>query len=119
MSERESCLDQIQKVSPKKGDLLVVTCPSPLTMEQRKRMTDSLAPMADRMDVQVLVLDGGATAQLQPGIQGLLDEQKKQTAILERMAEQQSLLIQALAEDQGEQDPDAPPLTYMDGTPCR
>ncbi|QHB00515.1 hypothetical protein FXO12_00300 [Pseudomonas sp. J380] len=67
----------------------------------------------------MLVLDGGATAQLQPGIQGLLDEQKKQTAILKRMAEQQSLLIQALAEDQGEQDPDARPLTYMDGTPCR
>ncbi|MEB0192495.1 hypothetical protein QN411_14420 [Pseudomonas sp. CCI1.1] len=58
------------------------------------------------------------TASLQPGIQGLLDEQKKQTAILERMAEQQGLLIQALAEDQVEQGPDARSLTYMDGTPC-
>lgn len=111
--------EQMEKLSPNKGDLLVVTCPSPLTMEQRKRMADSLAPMADRMGVQMLVLDGGATAQLQPGIQGLLDEQKKQTAILERMAEQQSLLIQALAEDQADQDPDARPLTYMDGKPCR
>lgn len=51
-------------------------------------------------------------------LQAILDEQKKQTAILERMASQQALLIQALAEDQG-QDPDAMPLTYMDGTPCR
>ncbi|WP_054917193.1 hypothetical protein [Pseudomonas sp. NBRC 111138] len=119
MSEQENYSDQSQKVSPKKGDLLVVTTPHPLTAEQRKRMADSLAPVADRMGVQMLVLDGGATAQLQPGIQGLLDEQKKQTAILERMAEQQSLLIQALAEDQGEHDPDARPLTYMDGTPCR
>lgn len=49
----------------------------------------------------------------------ILSEQTKQTAILERMAEQQSLLIQALAEDQSEQDPDAQPATYMDGTPCR
>ena len=48
----------------------------------------------------------------------MLSELKKQTAILERMAEQQGLLIQALADDQGE-DPDAPPLTYMDGSPCR
>lgn len=48
----------------------------------------------------------------------MLAEMRKQTAILERMERQQSLLIQALAEDQGE-DPDAPPSTYMDGTPCR
>lgn len=51
-------------------------------------------------------------------LQALLDEQKRQTAILERMEKQQSLLIQALAEEQG-QDPDAPAMTYMDGTPCR
>lgn len=48
----------------------------------------------------------------------VLTEQKQQTAILNRMAEQQLLLIQALADDDGE-DPDATPLTYMDGTPCR
>ncbi|AZF09553.1 hypothetical protein C4J93_1339 [Pseudomonas sp. R2-37-08W] len=48
----------------------------------------------------------------------MLAEMRKQTAILERMERQQDLLIQALAEDQGE-DPDAPPSTYMDGTPCR
>jgi hypothetical protein len=48
----------------------------------------------------------------------MLAEMRKQTAILERMERQQSLLIQALAEDQGE-DPDAPPSIYMDGTPCR
>jgi hypothetical protein len=48
----------------------------------------------------------------------VLTEQKQQTAILNRMAEQQLLLIQALADEDGE-DPDAMPLTYMDGTPCR
>jgi hypothetical protein len=48
----------------------------------------------------------------------VLAEQKQQTAILNRMAEQQLLLIQALADD-GDEDPDAVPLTYMDGTPCR
>lgn len=49
-------------------------------------------------------------------LQDSLEEQKKQTAILERMERHQSILIQALAE---EQDPDAPPSTYMDGRPCR
>jgi hypothetical protein len=48
----------------------------------------------------------------------ILSEQKKQTAILERMAEQQSQLIQAMAEDQPE-DSGVQPMTYMDGTPCR
>ncbi|MBE8590831.1 hypothetical protein IQK56_07745 [Pseudomonas sp. MAFF 301449] len=48
----------------------------------------------------------------------MLAEMKKQTALLERMETNQSILIQALAEDQADQDPDARPLTYMDGTPC-
>ena len=48
----------------------------------------------------------------------VLTEQKQQAAILNRMAEQQLLLIQALADDSDE-DPDAMPSTYMDGTPCR
>ncbi|MFL1556734.1 MULTISPECIES: hypothetical protein [unclassified Pseudomonas] len=51
--------------------------------------------------------------------QDSLEEQKKQTAILERMAEQQLLLIQALAAEQDDQDPDALATTYMDGTPVR
>ena len=45
----------------------------------------------------------------------VLAEQKQQTAILERMAEQQLLLIQALA-DEDDEDPDAMPSTYMDGS---
>ncbi len=48
-------------------------------------------------------------------LQAILNEQKKQTATLELMASQQALLLQALAEDQG-QDPDARQMTYMDGS---
>ena len=118
MSEQLNYSDQIQKMNPSAGELLIVTAPSRLTLEQRQKMADNLAPLADRLGVQLLVLDGGFTAQLQPSAIELLSEQKKQTAILERMERQQGLLIQALAEDQGE-DHDAPPSTYMDGTPCR
>ena len=46
----------------------------------------------------------------------LLAEQKKQTALLEQIAKQQILMIEVLADEQGEQDPDALPLTYMDGS---
>ena len=48
----------------------------------------------------------------------VLAEQKQQTAILGRMADQQLMLIQAMGEGEPE-DPDAQPQTYMDGTPCR
>lgn len=47
----------------------------------------------------------------------VLAEQIKQTAILERMATQQTQLITALAEEGNEQDPDSEPLTYMSGAP--
>lgn len=111
--------ERIEKLSPNKGDLLVVTYPRPLTVEQRKLASDNLKPLADRLGVQLLALEGGATAQLQPGVHALVEEQKKQTAILERMAEQQLLLIQALAAEQDDQDPDAMPTSYLDGKPVR
>lgn len=46
----------------------------------------------------------------------LLAEQKKQTALLEQIAKQQILMIEVLADEQGEQDPDVLPMTYMDGS---
>jgi hypothetical protein len=49
----------------------------------------------------------------------MLVEQQRQSELLKQISNQQALLIQALAEEQAEQDPDAHPLTYMDGTPCR
>ena len=45
----------------------------------------------------------------------VLAEQIRQTAILQRIATQQTLLIEALGEDEPE-DPDAPPRKYMDGS---
>ncbi|PBP76137.1 hypothetical protein CCL15_01945 [Pseudomonas syringae] len=43
---------------------------------------------------------------------------QSQTELLQRMAEQQMLLIDALSEEEPE-DPDTQPRTYLDGTPCR
>ena len=51
-------------------------------------------------------------------LEQMLVEQQAQTELLRRIASNQVVLIQALAEDQGE-DPDSAPLTYMDGKPCR
>lgn len=46
----------------------------------------------------------------------ILAEQKKQTALLEQIAKHQVLMIEVLADEQGDDDPDAAPTTYMDGS---
>ena len=43
--------------------------------------------------------------------------QEAQAKAMQATAERLDLLIQAMAEGEPE-DPDAPPLTYMDGKPC-
>ncbi|WP_367863128.1 hypothetical protein [Pseudomonas guariconensis] len=51
-------------------------------------------------------------------LQQILDQQQKQTSLLEQIATQNLALIEALA-DEGGVDPDAPPQTYLNGAPCR
>lgn len=46
----------------------------------------------------------------------LLAEQKKQTSLLEQIAKHQVLMIEVLADEQGDDDSDAAPKTYMDGS---
>ncbi|MNP87419.1 hypothetical protein D3C76_1882960 [compost metagenome] len=52
-------------------------------------------------------------------LERMVIEQERQTNLLQQIASNQVLLIQALATEQIDQDPDAMPLTYMDGSPCR
>lgn len=44
--------------------------------------------------------------------------QESSAQSLDQIAQRLDLLIQAMAEGEPE-DPDAQPMTYMDGTPCR
>lgn len=46
----------------------------------------------------------------------ILDEQKKQTALLEQIAKHQVQMIEVLADEQGDDDPDVAPTIYMDGS---
>ncbi|MFW7263759.1 MULTISPECIES: hypothetical protein [Pseudomonas] len=118
MSEQQAYSEQIQKLGAKKGDLLVISVPFPIKAEQRERLTQHLAGTADRLQCELVVLEAGITAQLQPSVSELLAEQQKQTALLEQIATQNLALIEALAEGEGA-DPDAQPSTYLDGSPCR
>ncbi|WP_325984951.1 hypothetical protein ACFMKY_18000 [Pseudomonas protegens] len=51
-------------------------------------------------------------------LQQILEQQQKQTALLETIASQNLVLIEALADGDGV-DPDAAPQTYLSGTPVR
>ncbi|WP_338794367.1 hypothetical protein [Pseudomonas sp. AE27] len=118
MNEQEAFSRQIESLSPKKGDLLVISVPFPLTAEAREKLAAILKGTSDRLDCELLVLEAGVTAQLQPSVSELLAEQKKQTSLLEQIATQNLALIEALADDQAA-DADATPRTYLSGAPCR
>lgn len=114
-----SIAEQVESLSPKRGDLLTISVPLPLKQEQRERLEAIVRPMVERLGCELLVLECGATAQLQPSLGDLLAEQQKQTALLEQIATQNLALIEALADDVAS-DPDELPLThYLDGRPCR
>ncbi len=51
-------------------------------------------------------------------LQQILEQEQKQTALLETIASQNLALIEALA-DGADPDPSAEPSTYLDGSPCR
>lgn len=111
-----SIAEQIDKLNPKRGDLLVVNVPFPIKAEVRERLTQHLAGTVDRLQCELIVLEAGITAQLQPSMSDLLAEQQKQTVLLETIASQNLALIEALADGEGA-DPDAQPLTYLSGAP--
>ena len=68
MSEQQTYSQQIEQLSPKKGDLLVVSVPFPIKTEVRERLTQHLAGTADRLKCELIVLEAGTTAQLQPSV---------------------------------------------------
>lgn len=51
-------------------------------------------------------------------LQQILDQQQKQTSLLEQIATQNLALIEALA-DEGDGDGDAPPSHYLNGSPIQ
>lgn len=51
-------------------------------------------------------------------LQQILEQEQKQTGLLEMIAGQNLALIEALADGEGV-DPGATASTYMDGSPCR
>lgn len=52
-------------------------------------------------------------------LQQILDQQQKQTSLLEQIATQNLALIEALADDTAIDSDELPRAHYLDGSPCR
>lgn len=91
--------------------LLVIKAEQILKPEQRAALFAEANVLAERLGAEVMIADGGLDAGLHsdiaPLVQRQIELQQETNQLLEA-------LVMALAEDA---DPDAPPLTYMDGTP--
>ncbi len=101
-------------MSERVESLLVLSTSRAITLEAKEKMVEAIAPLAQAMGCEPLVLtDGlevGVHSDLRPLLESLLAEQKKTNGLL-------TALVDALAEEGV--DPDAMPATYMDGSPVR
>lgn len=118
MSEQKTYLEQVCNLMVKEGDLLVIQVPDHLSSVQRQALKASLDPAAERLKCELIILEGGITAHVTGRGVAQLAEQVRQTELLQQLVLGQSALVEALAGEQ-EEDPDAEPRTYLDGTSCR
>lgn len=116
MSEQPSYSEQIQKMSPKQGDLLVLNLMTPPTTQQRERMTTGLVPFAQSLGCRLIILEPGMTLSLHVDPAAQFAEQQRQTALLEQLVEQQAALLDAMADDV-RADEEGPQTNYLDGSP--
>lgn len=61
----------------------------------------------------------GKTAQMNSDMSDLIAAIKAQTQAITALAESSMMLIDAMSQASDDIDPDAEPLTYMDGSPVR
>ncbi|RGP57063.1 hypothetical protein [Pseudomonas abyssi] len=98
--------------------LLVIKAEQVLKPEQRVAVLAEANVLAERLGAEVMIADGGLDAGLHSDIAPLLERQIELQQETNQLLEANSQLLEALVMALGEEaDPDAPPLTYMDGTP--
>jgi len=93
-------------------DLLIVKCDTVPSPKHHAELSDTIKAAVRPMGFDAILLKPGTDAEVDrnygPRMDAILEEQRRTNALL-------SMLIEALAEDQGVEDME--PATYMDGTP--
>lgn len=97
--------------------LLVLSTQDHLNESQLRLLKEYGQTVADSMGMSFAVLPGGVKAAVHSDIRDLVEAMKAQAAAIAALAESNMLLIEAVAQDGEDSDPDAAPRTYMDGSP--
>lgn len=101
-------------------EILVISTTQPLSMELVEKIKAIATPLAKSMNMKVMVLPDGMKAEVHTKDQAvalMLEEQRKTNQLLSQLIQSNSQLIEALSEDDEEDDGQHEPMTYMDGTP--
>lgn len=100
------------------ASLLTVQVDRSMTMDQVQALERMLAPIAKRIDASLILLPCGVVASLSPDLLPLVDAITVQTAAINRLAQSNELLVQAMG-DGGELPDEAVSTTFLDGSPRR
>lgn len=95
---------------------LILKCPSRLSDKQAERLREEAERFALPMGLKVLIVADGMDATVVPaGMSELVQEMRAQSAAINRLAASNEMLVQAMAEEQGMDEPE--PTTYLSGRP--
>lgn len=115
-NESESSSGGSPSRTPGQEGFLILKCPRALTEEMVARIKETAEPLAQEMGLKCLVFADGMDATVIPaGMSELVQEMRAQSAAINRLAASNEMLVQAIAEDQGMDEPE--PTTYLSGRP--
>lgn len=99
--------------------LLVLSTEQHLSQHQMDILKAQTEPLAAELGMALAVLPGGIKAEVHSDIGALVEAIQGQTQAITALAESNMMLIDAMSQGEDDIDPDAEPLTYMDGSPVR
>lgn len=104
-------------VGPEPEGFLILRVKGVLSQTMYEQARESLAPIGKKMNLQVMVVDEGSEVDVRYNHDPLVAAIRDQITAINRLAESNQALVQAIAEGDGMDD--MAPTTYMDGSPVR
>lgn len=86
--------------------LLVITSEFPLSADTRERIVQAFSPIAEQVGMLVAVMDQGLKAEVHRDLSHLVEALQAQTHAIQMLIEQNAALIQAMADEEEEGEPD-------------
>jgi hypothetical protein len=90
----------------------------PISAAQQEAVKRMLAPIVRSLSAELAVLPCGVSASFSPDLMPLVDALTVQTAAINRLAQSNELLVQAMSEG-GDLPDEGMSTTFLDGSPRR